>query len=164
LEHEDSSARPYGTSRKQNLFKTAHGTILLCLDFLAASRAGRRLAPANCAVGISTSSIIAQCSITRSPWSRCPNRVSRVIRTMGRSLPVYPNQQTFSEAVGMSQRCQQQNSCTAAIAASFSYLSRRLLKLRSHTLALRPKHKVHGVLKGRSIGAHRGSPHVVGYA
>jgi hypothetical protein len=32
-------------------------------------------------------------------------RVKSAVLTGGRSLPVYPDQQTFSEFVGMSQRC-----------------------------------------------------------
>jgi hypothetical protein len=59
----DSSTRPYGTGPNVDLFKIAHRAILLYLDFLAASRTGRHTAPANCAGGISTSSIIAQCSM-----------------------------------------------------------------------------------------------------
>jgi hypothetical protein len=35
-----------------------------------------------------------------------PGWVNRVNPTMGRSLPVFPNEQTFSECGGMSQRCQ----------------------------------------------------------
>ena len=39
--------------------------------------------------------------------SQCePLRVKRVILTVRRSLPVFHHQQTFSESVGMSQRCQ----------------------------------------------------------
>jgi hypothetical protein len=33
-------------------------------------------------------------------------RVNRVTLTLRRSLPLYPDKQTFSESVGMSQRCQ----------------------------------------------------------
>jgi hypothetical protein len=36
---------------------------------------------------------------------QCPLRVNRAILTVGQSLPVYPDQRTFSEYVGMSQRC-----------------------------------------------------------
>jgi hypothetical protein len=32
--------------------------------------------------------------------------VISAILTVGRSLPVYPDKQTFPESVGMSQRCQ----------------------------------------------------------
>jgi hypothetical protein len=35
--------------------------------------------------------------------SRCPNRVNLVVRTASLSLPVYPDEQTFSEFAGMSQ-------------------------------------------------------------
>jgi hypothetical protein len=38
----------------------------------------------------------------------CLKRVNRVVPTVRRSLPVYPDKQTFSVPVGMSQRCQQQ--------------------------------------------------------
>ena len=34
-----------------------------------------------------------------------PFRVNSTVLTVGRSLPVYPNEQTFSGSVGMSQRC-----------------------------------------------------------
>jgi hypothetical protein len=36
---------------------------------------------------------------------RCPSWVNRVVLTVRRSLPVYPDTQTFSESVGMSQTC-----------------------------------------------------------
>ncbi len=35
-----------------------------------------------------------------------PRWVNLVVLTVRRSLPVYPNKQTISESVGMSQRCQ----------------------------------------------------------
>jgi hypothetical protein len=35
-----------------------------------------------------------------------PLRVKRVISTVRRPLPIYPDKQTFSVSVGMSQRCQ----------------------------------------------------------
>jgi hypothetical protein len=37
--------------------------------------------------------------------SECRIWVNRVILTMRRSLPVYPDKQTFLEPVGMSQKC-----------------------------------------------------------
>jgi hypothetical protein len=43
---------------------------------------------------------------------RCPKRVNLVALTLRRSLPVYPDKQTFSEPVGKSQRCQQRT-CTS---------------------------------------------------
>jgi hypothetical protein len=39
-----------------------------------------------------------------------PLRVIRVVLTERRALPVYPDKQTSSESVGMSQRCQQRKS------------------------------------------------------
>src|SRR6266436_6180672 len=36
----------------------------------------------------------------------CPSWVKSAVLTVGRSLPVYPDKQTFSESVGMSQRRQ----------------------------------------------------------
>jgi hypothetical protein len=41
---------------------------------------------------------------------RGPFRVNRVVLTVGRSLPVFLDKQTFSESVGMSQRCQNRTS------------------------------------------------------
>ena len=38
--------------------------------------------------------------------SKCLLWVKRVILTVRRSLPVYPEKRTTSESVGMSQRCQ----------------------------------------------------------
>src|SRR5258708_28767314 len=40
--------------------------------------------------------------------SRCLMWVKSAVLTAGLSLPVYPEQRTFSESVGMSQRCQQE--------------------------------------------------------
>src|SRR5712671_3326922 len=40
------------------------------------------------------------------PAAQCPKGVNRVVPTVRRSLPVYPDKQTFSAPVGMSQRCQ----------------------------------------------------------
>ncbi len=37
--------------------------------------------------------------------ARCRLRVNRVILTLRRRLPVYPDKQTFSEPAGMSQTC-----------------------------------------------------------
>ena len=39
---------------------------------------------------------------------RCPKRVSRVVLTARGSFPVYPDEQTFSQSIGMSQRCQKE--------------------------------------------------------
>jgi len=39
-----------------------------------------------------------------------PVRVKRVGLTVRRSLPVFPDKQTFSKSAGMSQRCQQATS------------------------------------------------------
>src|SRR5260370_39153040 len=36
----------------------------------------------------------------------CPVRVISAVLTVGRSVPVYPDKQTSSDPVGMSQRCQ----------------------------------------------------------
>src|SRR5204862_8063550 len=36
--------------------------------------------------------------------TKCPPRVKRVISTMRRPLPIYPDKQTFSASVGTSQR------------------------------------------------------------
>src|SRR2546430_2465188 len=41
-------------------------------------------------------------------FRRCPRWVNRVVLTDGRSLPVFLDKQTFSESVGMSQKCQQE--------------------------------------------------------
>jgi hypothetical protein len=38
---------------------------------------------------------------------RLPLWVKSPIVTVGQSLPVYPDQRTFSESVGMSQKCQE---------------------------------------------------------
>src|SRR6266550_4643298 len=38
---------------------------------------------------------------------QCPVRVNLVVLTVRRSLPVYPYEQTISEPVGMSQKCQE---------------------------------------------------------
>jgi hypothetical protein len=40
---------------------------------------------------------------------RCLSWVNRVVLTMRRPLPVFPDQRTFSESVGMSQRCHEQS-------------------------------------------------------
>jgi hypothetical protein len=40
----------------------------------------------------------------------CPLWVKRVISTVRRQLPIYPDKQTFSVSVGMSQRCQERKS------------------------------------------------------
>jgi hypothetical protein len=37
--------------------------------------------------------------------SGCPLRVNRAVLTVGRSLPVFPQKQTFSVSGGMSQTC-----------------------------------------------------------
>ncbi len=42
----------------------------------------------------------------RAPRCSFPLRLIHAGLTVRQSLPVYPNQQTFSESVGMSQRCQ----------------------------------------------------------
>jgi hypothetical protein len=39
-----------------------------------------------------------------------PRWVNRVVLTVGGSLPVFPDKRTFSEFVGMSQRCQHRTS------------------------------------------------------
>jgi hypothetical protein len=36
----------------------------------------------------------------------CLHRVVRVVLTLGQPLPVYPDKQTYSDPVGMSQTCQ----------------------------------------------------------
>jgi hypothetical protein len=36
---------------------------------------------------------------------KCPFRVNRAILAVCRSLPIYPDKQTFSESGAMSQRC-----------------------------------------------------------
>jgi len=46
--------------------------------------------------------------------SRCLIRVNLVVLTVGRSLPVYPDKQTFSACVGMSQTCH----CTKSLRSS----------------------------------------------
>jgi hypothetical protein len=48
--------------------------------------------------------------------------------------------------------------------SNFAPLLTIIDKILWNLVRLRPKHKVHRVLKERSIGAHRGSPHVVGPA
>src|SRR5216684_8675867 len=42
--------------------------------------------------------------------SLCPSRVNRVVLTVRCSLPVYPDERTSSEPVGMSQRCHKRKS------------------------------------------------------
>jgi len=49
-----------------------------------------------------------------------PIRVKLVVLTVGRPLPVYPDKQTFSESVGMSQRCQVQTWPTSSVLAMFA--------------------------------------------
>ena len=50
---------------------------------------------------------------TKAP-RQCLSWVNRVAFTVRRSLPVYPEKQTFSESVGMSQRCQRRTSALAS--------------------------------------------------
>jgi hypothetical protein len=45
-------------------------------------------------------------SIWTSGLTECHLSVKSDVLTVGRSLPVYPDKQTFSGSVGMSQRCQ----------------------------------------------------------
>ncbi len=45
--------------------------------------------------------------------TQCPRWIKRVILTVGCSLPVFRDKQTFSESVGMSQRCQQRTYISA---------------------------------------------------
>lgn len=58
-----------------------------------------------------------------------PPRVKSNGLAVGRSLPVYPYQQTFSDADGMSQRCQNRKSHRYSITSSADALKRRLLLL-----------------------------------
>ena len=51
-----------------------------------------------------------------------PIRVNRVVPTVRRSLPVYPDKQTFSVPVGMSQRCHKQTHAPQQIALLFDHL------------------------------------------
>jgi hypothetical protein len=46
---------------------------------------------------------------------RCPSWVNRVGLTVGQPLPVYPDERTSSEPVGMSQTCQQATYRTRSI-------------------------------------------------
>src|ERR1700682_5532786 len=46
-----------------------------------------------------------KCRVQR-PARECLRWVKRVVLTVGCSLPVYPDERTYSESVGTSQRCQ----------------------------------------------------------
>jgi hypothetical protein len=54
--------------------------------------------------------------------NRLPSRVNRVFLRVRRSLPVYPNKQTFHEMAGMSQRCQQRTHAAQQIESLFDQL------------------------------------------
>jgi len=53
---------------------------------------------------------------------KCPQRVNRVILTVGWPLPVYLGQRTFSEPVGMSQTCQEETHAPQQAEALFDHL------------------------------------------
>jgi hypothetical protein len=53
---------------------------------------------------------------------RFPRWVNRVILTARASLPVYPDKQTFSDSVGMSQRSHQRTHALQQTVASFNHL------------------------------------------
>jgi hypothetical protein len=61
---------------------------------------------------------------------RVPKWVKSAVLTGGRSLPVYPDKRTFSEAVGMSQRCHEATlrQSPAQDSSKKSRPERRLLK------------------------------------
>src|SRR6266566_4314843 len=48
----------------------------------------------------------------------CPRWGIRIVLTAHQTLPVYPYKQTFSESVGMSQRCQKRHCMILAMALS----------------------------------------------
>jgi hypothetical protein len=60
--------------------------------------------------------------MTREGLAKRPFGVKRVILTVRRSLPVYPDKQTFSDSVGMSQTCQNRTHETQQFAASSDHL------------------------------------------
>ena len=56
--------------------------------------------------------------------SLCPSRVNRVVLTVRCSLPVYPDERTSSEPVGMSQRCHKPTHAPQQIAFLFYHFVR----------------------------------------
>jgi len=69
---------------------------------------------------------------------RLPVWVLRVTLTVRRSLPVFPDKQTFSESVGTSQRCQYRNS----LAIGMTHVDRQW-SLRAHALEHTETRDVH---------------------
>jgi hypothetical protein len=50
--------------------------------------------------------------------TKCPLWVKSAVLPVGRPLPVHPKKQTFSESVGMSQKCHRRKSVDLSIASS----------------------------------------------
>src|SRR5439155_24233292 len=54
--------------------------------------------------------------------TKYPFRVKSAVLTFGRLLPVFPDKQTFSKSVGMSQRCHQETHAPQQPASLFDHL------------------------------------------
>src|ERR1700681_4126906 len=75
-----------------------------------------------------------KCRVQR-PARECLIWVKRVVLTVGCSLPVYPDERTYSESVGTSQRCQEQTHAPQQLAASLDHLVRSREQRRWHSQA-----------------------------
>jgi hypothetical protein len=103
--HRGSCAVAPTHCRQRAFWKPGQGRCRVCLRELSLG----------CRIGRFVAVTVWLTSAHKRDQARCLSWAKSAVLTIGRSLPVYPDKQTYSESAGMSQTCQQQT-CKSTLA------------------------------------------------